>query len=176
MSQLSVKASDIKAAGGLEKFAARLQRAAEAEKMPRVLSPEPAKKAAAVPSEHDEQAALFQLAALEQAKLPDLDMLFAIPNGGARHKGVAGKLKAEGVKRGVPDVCLPVARCGYHGLYVEMKRQAGGELSPAQREWIRRLRANGYAVAVAHGVDQAWECIRAYLLGEMPEREVNDGQ
>src|SRR5262245_64718583 len=49
-------------------------------------------------------------------------LCFAIPNGGARDVITAGRLKAEGVRAGVPDVCLPVARAGYHGLFLEVKR------------------------------------------------------
>jgi hypothetical protein len=35
------------------------------------------------------------------------------------------KLKAEGVRAGVADLCLPAARRGYHGLYIEMKSEEG---------------------------------------------------
>ena len=61
-------------------------------------------------SEHHEQCALFAWLRLQW---PDLDRVsFAIPNGGHRHKAVAGKLKAEGVKAGVPDIFIayPIAR------------------------------------------------------------------
>ena len=85
---------------------------------------------------------------------------------------MAGKLKPEGMKSGVSDLLLPVPRCGYHGLYIEVKRQDGGQLSQSQREWIRRLRENGYAVAVAHGSNEAWDSLMAYLLQRMPERGV----
>ena len=63
-------------------------------------------------SEHQEQAALFRWAWFAQVKHPALALLYAIPNGGHRHKAVAARMKAEGVKAGVPDLCLPVARGG----------------------------------------------------------------
>ena len=72
-------------------------------------------------SEHDEQAALFEWATWHTSQCPELGLLFAIPNGGHRHPVVAARLKAEGVRAGVPDICLPVARKGYHGLFVELK-------------------------------------------------------
>jgi hypothetical protein len=50
---------------------------------------------------------------------------YAVPNGGYRNIYVARKLKAEGVKAGVADLCLPAARRGYHGLYLEMKSEEG---------------------------------------------------
>lgn len=72
-------------------------------------------------SEHDEQAGFFEWAAYSRGKYPELDFMFAIPNGGLRHVTVAQKLKAEGVRPGVPDTFLPVARGGYHGLWIEFK-------------------------------------------------------
>ena len=63
-------------------------------------------------SEHQEQKALIQWARLNQQRFPELDLLFAIPNGGLRNIRVARKLKSEGVKPGVSDLFLPVARKG----------------------------------------------------------------
>lgn len=55
-----------------------------------------------VPTEHQEQVALFQWLEIAAKRDDRLSMAFAIPNGGARHPVVAAKLKAEGVKSGVP--------------------------------------------------------------------------
>ena len=114
------------------------------------------------PSEHDEQAALFRWAGLWQHRLRALALLHAIPNGGHRNKIVAARLKAEGVRRGVPDICLPVARGGYHGLYVELKAK-GGALSPEQRQWIADLRAQGYRAEACVGWQVARAVIEDYL-------------
>ena len=100
-----------------------------------------------------------------RAKWPDLDLLYAIPNGARTTMGVAKKLRAEGLKRGVPDLCLPVSRGGYHALYIEMKRQKLGQLSPEQRRWGDLLRAKGNLVVVAKGADRATELLAAYLAG-----------
>ena len=81
-------------------------------------------------SEHDEQSAIFEWAALMQGAYPELGLLFAIPNGGKRDKATAGKLKAEGVKAGVPDMCLPVSNGKYHGLFIELKV---GENNPTDK-------------------------------------------
>lgn len=115
------------------------------------------------PTESVEQQHLFQWAALQAAAHPELDMLYHIPNGGARSKATAGRLKAEGVRAGVPDLCLPVPRGRFHGLYIELKRQHGGQTSPAQRDWLDRLGAQGYAAAVCHGWEDAARTIMAYL-------------
>ncbi len=116
--------------------------------------------------EHIEQCALIDWAKLNSARAPELALLFAIPNGGDRHPAVAAKLQAEGVQSGVPDLCLPVARQGYHGMYIELKAP-GGAASEAQEEWIAALRAQGYWAAVVVGWAAAARKICLYL-GEEP--------
>lgn len=78
----------------------------------------------------------------------------------------AAKLKGEGVRAGVPDLCLPVSRGGYHGLYIELKRISGGRVSPEQRKWLESLRQEGYMAVVCHGWDEARHTIESYLDGE----------
>ena len=75
-------------------------------------------------------------------------------------------LKQQGVRAGVPDLCLPVARGGCHGLYIEMKRLRGGRVSPEQTAWMDALRAEGYAVAVCEGWSMASDVITDYLKGD----------
>ncbi len=116
--------------------------------------------------EHHEQVALIQWAALNTHKHPELALLFAIPNGGHRDIRVAAKLKAEGVQAGVPDLCLPVARGGFHGLWIELK--AGKNTArPAQLAWIDRLRAQGYVATVERGWERARQTIEDYLEGRI---------
>ena len=55
-------------------------------------------------TEHTEQVALFDWARANEPRHLQLGLLFAIPNGGKRHVGTGRKLKAEGVKSGVPDI------------------------------------------------------------------------
>lgn len=114
-------------------------------------------------SEHDHQAALFAWADLAKATMPELAMLAAVPNGGLRHKAVAGRLKREGVKAGYPDVLLDVARRPWHGLRIEMKAADRGSLSAHQRDWIARLSAQGYLALVCHGWDEARVAVERYL-------------
>ena len=107
----------------------------------------------------------MQIVAIHEIKWPELEMLFHIPNGGDRHPAVASKMKAEGVKKGVPDLCLPVARCGYHGLFIELKRQKGGTISPEQKAWIQALNGQGYRAEVCKGAAEAWDVIQEYMRG-----------
>lgn len=71
-----------------------------------------------VPTEEQEQETLFAWAAANEGTHQELRLLFAVPNGGYRHKQTALRMKRTGVKPGVPDMCLPVARGGYHSLWV----------------------------------------------------------
>ena len=118
----------------------------------------------AAATEHQEQVALFRWARFAAAGRPELRLLHAIPNGGHRHKAVAARMQAEGVRPGVPDVFLPVPRGGFAGLYVEMKTRRG-RVSAAQRRWIGALRAQGYRVEVCRGWNAAREAIEEYVGG-----------
>ena len=113
------------------------------------------------PSESLEQATLVRWF---DATYPNLkNRIFAIPNGGSRHKVEAMRLKMEGVRAGVPDLFLPVATGGKHGLFIEMKRSKGGRLSPEQKDWLAYLSAAGYQAHCCAGFDEARACIVSYL-------------
>lgn len=126
-------------------------------------------------SEHAEQAALIEWAANVCPRVPELALLYAIPNGGHRTKGTAGRMKAEGTKAGVPDLCLPVARGGHHGLYVEMKVK-GGAVSDKQKHWIARLRDQGYRVEVCWSTEAAARALEDYLGVPPSERTLFYGR
>lgn len=115
------------------------------------------------PLESEEQATLFQWANLQSGKYPELSLLYHVPNGGSRNKTEAARLQAEGVKAGVPDLCLPVARGGFHGLYVEMKRLRGSKTSDLQTAWMESLTQQGYCVALCKGWEAAAKAITEYL-------------
>ncbi len=119
-----------------------------------------------IPSEDAEQMQLMRWVELMQNRLPELRMLFHIPNGGSRGKAEAGRFRAMGVRPGVPDLCLPVAIGGKHGLYIELKRVKGGRVSEEQAAWIAELRARGYAAEVCHGWEEAARVIEGYLKQE----------
>lgn len=114
--------------------------------------------------EEAEQAALFEWAAYKAGQWPELAYLFHIPNGGLRSKATAARLKAAGVKPGVPDLFLPVTRGQSAGLFIEMK-YGSNKPSPEQRRYIDMLLSEGYAVEVCYGCEQAIEAITAYLRG-----------
>jgi hypothetical protein len=103
-------------------------------------------------------------AAYSAGLYPALRWLHAIPNAGAgAQRGQAGKMKAEGVKPGVPDLCLPVPVGLRHGAYIEMKRVRGSTTSAEQVAWRAHLEAVGYAYCLAKGFEQARDFLLSYL-------------
>lgn len=116
-----------------------------------------------VPTESVEQQCLFRWAQFQSGRFPELTLLYHVPNGGSRTKAEAGRFRAEGVKAGVPDLCLPVARGEFHGLYVELKRLKGSKTSEEQTGWLSELAAQGYYTALCKGWEAAAKIIEEYL-------------
>lgn len=115
------------------------------------------------PTEHDEQVRVIDWCAVHEGQRPELANIFAIPNAGAgAQKGQAGKMKAEGVKPGVPDLFLAVPRGGRFGLFIEMKAM-GGKASIEQAGWIARLTMFGYDARICYGADEAIAAIEDYI-------------
>jgi len=128
--------------------------------------------------EHNEQKMVIVWCELNKKLYPCLDRIYAIANGGDRHLLVAMKLKKEGVKAGMLDLCLPwplefdqmddiplYFKCG---LYVEMKAlpKQPSKVSPKQKEWIKYLLAVGYEVHIAWSADEAIRIIKNYVNSE----------
>lgn len=112
--------------------------------------------------EHYLQAACVRWFMLQHTPLFDKGLLFAVPNGGARSKATAGKLKAEGVMAGVADLILLVPRHGWHGLCIEMKT-AKGVQSPQQRRWQQSVSEQFYRYEVVRSLEQFVETVNHYL-------------
>lgn len=125
--------------------------------------------------EHKLQCACVQWFNLQHRDLRGL--LFAVPNGGARSKAIAGKLKAEGIVPGVADLILLVPKKvkvlsafpdgawwwhTVHGLCIEMKT-AKGRQSPEQKAWQAIVEAKGYQYAVCRSFDDFTRTVNEYL-------------
>ena len=113
--------------------------------------------------EHDHQVALFRWAAAAEHAFPELSRMHAVPNGGQRNILTAARIKAEGARAGVWDIFLPVARAGYHGMYIEMK--AGKNKLTEAQEWFRvGCARQGYHMSGPHyDWERAATAIEAYL-------------
>lgn len=104
---------------------------------------------------------------------PDYEgLLYAVPNGaklpfkkdkkGRRICPEAIRLKKEGLRPGVPDLCLPVPKGRYHGLYVEMK-YGSNKPTPEQVFWMQRLTKLGYCCRVCYSRSEAKHIFKTYL-------------
>jgi hypothetical protein len=99
-----------------------------------------------LPSEHLEQVRLVSW----MRKTYPQHRIFAVANGGLRTASTAMNLTAEGVTRGIPDIQIPSLK-----LFIEMKRQKGGVVSPEQKDWIEYLNSIGYNAVICKGFEAA---------------------
>lgn len=111
----------------------------------------------ALPTEQQEQ--FVAVAWLRKMNIPHHHS----PNGGYRDYREAAKFKRLGTSAGFPDIFIPKARKGYHGLYIELKRVSGGKLSEAQEWWRDLLLAEGYAWHEAKGATEFIQFVENYL-------------
>lgn len=119
--------------------------------------------------EHEEQVVFFNRIRALAANDPKrygvaADRTYAIPNGGGRSRAEAGRLKAEGVRKGVSDVFVSFPAHGKHGMYIEMKAP-NGRKRDEQEGWIEGSVNLGYAAHFCFGADAAVNIWRAYVDG-----------
>lgn len=110
-----------------------------------------------------EQEALFQWARFSAAKYPELKFMYHIPNEGKRSVANGAALKRQGLKSGVPDICLPSPHGEFHGAYIEMKK-IGEKPTQEQKQWLEALARLGYACYIA---DKGWNDAAQFLLWYM---------
>ncbi len=108
--------------------------------------------------EHDLQSLCIEWFDMAYSSL----LIYAIPNGGYRPIATAKKMKKEGVRRGIPDLHLPVARGEYLTLYIETKTQ-DGKVSDAQITMHALLRALGHCVIVPRTFEEFQSGVTEYL-------------
>lgn len=130
-------------------------------------------------TEHQEQSALcswWHLYATTHGM--DYRLLFAIPNaqllmGHTKNPAAfMSYLRAEGFRKGAPDLLLAVPRGKYHGLFIELKRAASGVVSDEQKDMLRILSAAGYMCMVCYGAEDAKRVIVDYLN----DKDASDGR
>lgn len=112
--------------------------------------------------EHDIQSSIVRWAVLNTRSEWRLALLYAIPNGGKRSPVTARRLKDEGVKAGVPDLCLACAGTLGHALYLEVKTKKNYPTA-AQKFWIEKLQRAGNGVVIVRSLDEAVNAIATHL-------------
>jgi VRR-NUC domain len=131
------------------------------EDVPAAARPSNARKAEL---EGEEQAQLIKL--FRQLYPAEGPLLIHIPNGGSRKNAFEGwRFKEQGVRAGVSDLFLPVAREGYFGLWIEFKAAPPNDavVSTSQRQWVDLMREQGYRAEVCRGVPEAMQVLTEYL-------------
>lgn len=120
-------------------------------------------------TEAQHQEAVFEWTKAFRNKYPCLKLMYHIPNEGKRSNVGGSRLKRQGLKRGVPDICLPVSNGKYHSLYIELKRmkQPGVKASEEQKWWIKELGEEGHYCKVCFGYKEAIDVITNYLEGKV---------
>jgi hypothetical protein len=126
-------------------------------------------------SEYNEQVMIFEWARLYELQYPDLFLLHgSIMGGTGISLAILNKFKKAGMKKGKPDINLPVARGGYIGLWIELKRRGGPNPSDDQETWLRALAGAGHYAVCCKGSDAAISIIKSYLTGKIL-KEDQDG-
>lgn len=106
---------------------------------------------------------LIQWARKMEKDAPELALLFHVPNGGGRSAAQGMKLKALGVRPGVPDLCLPVMRGKHGALWLEIKDGDKGKLSKEQVLWAAALTKEGHCCRVVRSFEEGKGLIEWYL-------------
>ena len=88
--------------------------------------------------------------------------LFAVPNGGYRTKTTAALMKEEGQLAGVADLIL-LKRKGSCGALLLEAKVKGNYQSETQREWQKRIEADGYIYKIFHTLEEFVEIVNEYL-------------
>lgn len=115
-----------------------------------------------IPTEDEEQAYIVSWAKINESRYPELKLLYHIPNEGKRSGREGARMKSIGLRRGVSDLCLPIARGIYHGLYIELK-SLDGKLTKEQNEFLAAVREQGYCGFACYGGVSAVKVIEQYL-------------
>lgn len=116
------------------------------------------------PSEDEIHLSCAQWVTWNLGRYPILEWIMHVPNGGKRSKAEAGRFKAMGVKKGVPDWILPFSSPSgkWTGFACELKSKAG-KLSDDQVNWLKNAKTNGWKVCVARSLEEFIFQIEVYL-------------
>lgn len=74
--------------------------------------------------------------------------IFAIPNGGHRSRSEGAKLKAEGVLKGVVDLCVPALN-----LWIEFKKDEKQKPTKEQKDFMAYVEGFNHVAFVAYSFE-----------------------
>ena len=110
-----------------------------------------------VPTEAEEQFIVVDFCRLYRIRIVH------IPNEGKRTAWTGRQLGQLGLSKGFPDLFIPTANKGYHGMLIELKRTKGSKTTEEQLEWITYLNNSGYYAVICKGADSAIHEIKKYF-------------
>jgi hypothetical protein len=110
-------------------------------------------------TEYEEQVLYFQWIETKPFISP---FVFHIPNERKTTWAAGKRLKASGVRAGIPDIFVAIPRGIHNGLFIEMK-SLKGRLSEAQKEYLERLNKQGYIAQACYGFEAAKALTESYL-------------
>ena len=126
-------------------------------------------------SESREQQIIFEWASWNKNKYPGIEAMYHIANEGKRSASNGSRLKREGLKSGVSDICVPVAKCGYNNLYIELK-SGKNKATREQLNFINLINKYGGKALIVYEADNAIEVIKAYFEGRIDKLNIIDNQ
>ena len=115
------------------------------------------------PPESWEQEQIFKWSSVQQITSPELRYMISSLAGVRLSTGASIKAKRQGNKPGFPDIFLPVGNGAYHGLFIELKKRAGGTVSADQKRWLKHLASQNFRAVVCKGWQEAVAEIKKYL-------------
>jgi len=97
---------------------------------------------------------------------PAYRLAFHVPN--ERRASIPRRvaLKRAGVRKGIPDIVVPVPNDKYGALYIEMKVKPN-KASPEQMAIIRHLNAMGNYAVLCWSASEAIEILQKYLANKL---------
>lgn len=103
-----------------------------------------------------------QEAVIEYCELKGI-VVVHIPNESKRSLAYGAKMKRMGLRKGFPDLLFPTPRNGYHGLYIELKRDKTCKPTKEQLQWLEYLNKQGYRAELCYGAGEAIKVIEEYF-------------
>ena len=110
-----------------------------------------------------EQAKVIAWARASERNYPYLQLLHCSLNGVKMTKAQAVRAVAQGMKKGVADLFLPVKKGVFSGLYIEMKSEKG-RTSLDQSKFLTAVSENDYSAHICYSAVEAIDKIKGYYL------------
>ena len=119
--------------------------------------PKPKKRTQPLTTEDDIQETVIEYCELKHI------IAIHIPNESKRSVAYGAKMKRMGLRKGFPDIFIPTARKGFHGLMIELKRDKKSRVSAEQTAWITYLNKQGYKAMICYGAREAINEVEKYF-------------